>query len=64
MFSRQHNDTKINEMIELFGLKDRLFKTGKEEYKEDIDYDEVHERIKEARIKSLEFLKNELDNCK
>ena len=64
MFSRQYNDTKINEMIDLFGLKDRLFKTGTEEYNEEIDYDLVHDRIEKAKVKSLEFLKNELDNCK
>lgn len=63
-FSRQQCDTKINELMELFGLEYRLLVDGSENVSREIDYISVHNRIDEFRNKSLEFLKMELDGCK
>lgn len=60
-FSREQCDTKIKELIGLFGLSDYMLVTGAEkEYFTEINYREVHNRIAEARKKSLEFLYREL----
>jgi len=64
VFSREQADTKIAEISKLFGLSDRVLVNGDEEFNKEINYDEVHSRIDEARKESLEFLKMELDNCK
>ena len=59
-FSRDQCNTKIDELLTLFGLKDCLYVTGKEQYS-DIDYDAVHKRIAIERKKSVEFLKYSLN---
>lgn len=61
VFSREQCNIKINEILELFGLKDRMLVTGKEKFNHNIDYDTVHKRIEKAKEKSLLFLKNELE---
>ena len=58
VFSREQCNTKISEILELFGLKDRMLVTGKEKFNHNIDYDTVHKRIEKAKEKSLLFLKN------
>ncbi len=63
IFSREQCNTKIQEVLDLFGVPDRIMVTGKESLPEKIDYKRVHERIAEARKKSLEFLKEELVSC-
>ncbi len=60
IFSRQLCDTKIAELLDLFGLKDRLLVTGKEPLCDCVDYDEVHRRIDVSRRESLDFLRKEL----
>lgn len=60
VFTREQADGKINELLDLMGLKQSRFITGEEEYRE-INYDEVHDRIGEARDKSLDFLRMELE---
>ena len=60
IFSREQCDTKIVELLELFGLTNRLYVTGEEAPAAEIDYVKVHERIAEAREKSLDFLRQEL----
>jgi polysaccharide pyruvyl transferase WcaK-like protein len=62
-FSRESGDSKIAELLALFGLSDRLLVNGDEAFAAEIDYDAVHSRISDARIDSLNFLKMELDNC-
>lgn len=62
-FSRESGDSKIAELLSLFGLSDRLLVTGEEAFEANVDYDAVHSRIAPARIDSLNFLKLELDNC-
>lgn len=61
IFSREQCNNKINEILDLFGLKDHMLVTGTEQFSHEIDYDAVHTRIAEAREASIEFLKKELD---
>ena len=60
VFSREQCDNKIMELLDLFGLRDRILKTGGESFGE-IDYYEVHRNIEKARISSLSFLEAELE---
>ena len=62
VFSREQCDTKIEELLELFGIKDRLLVTGDEGTANEIDYSDVHARIAQARSKALEFMNYELEN--
>lgn len=60
VFSREQCDSKITELIELFGLKDHMLVTGEEGGSHEINYDLVHARISKARDESIEFLKKEI----
>ena len=60
VFSRESGDSKIGEVLELFGLSDRLIHDGAEYENREIDFTKVHERIDSARRQSIEFLKMEL----
>ena len=64
VFSREQCDTKIEELLDIFGLSDRMLVTGEEQYRASIDYDAVHKNIGEERKRSLAFLENELVGCK
>lgn len=59
IFSREQCDTKITELLELFGLSDPMLSNGKKQVGA-IDYDSVHKRIDVARINSQKFLRMEL----
>ena len=59
IFSREQCDNKIEELLQLFGIPDRMLVTGDEKFGE-INYEKVHSNIKEARIASMDFLKMEL----
>lgn len=61
IFSREQCNNKIDEILDLFGLKDHMLVTGAEQFNHEIDYDTVHARIAEARESSMEFLKKELE---
>lgn len=61
IFSREQCNNKIAELLDLFGLSDRMLITGEESFDEEIQYDEVHKRISDARNRSRAFLKEELD---
>ena len=61
VFSRESGDSKIEEALDLFGLKKNLVKDSHGEIKVVDDYEIVHNRINKARVLSLEFLRNELD---
>ena len=61
IFSREQCNNKIAEILDLFSLLDRMLITGNESFNEEINYNEVHKRINDARIKSIAFLKEELD---
>lgn len=56
-FSREQGDTKIGELLNLFGLKNRIMIDGTEKVEEEIDYDAVHQRIAEARKTAEEYLR-------
>ena len=60
IFSREQCDTKITELLELFGLSDRMLINGSEQF-EPIDYNAVHKQIAEARVKAQDFLRMELN---
>lgn len=59
VFSRHQCDTKIEELLDLFGLKDRMLVYGHESYL-DIDYKDVQSRIEVERKDSIKFLDMEL----
>lgn len=61
VFSRESGDSKIEEALDLFGLKKNLVKDSHGEIKVVDDYEIVHNRINKARVLSLEFLRKELD---
>lgn len=60
-FSRDYGDSKIAELLELFGLSDRLLVNGDEPVSNEIDFVKVHQRIAPRRVDSFNFLKKELD---
>lgn len=60
VFSRESGDSKISEAIDLFGLNENLLTKCIENQIVVNDYDRVHQRISEARLRSLAFLKEEL----
>ncbi|MBP5288829.1 MAG: polysaccharide pyruvyl transferase family protein [Clostridia bacterium] len=59
VFSREQCDNKIEELLNLFGIRDRMLITGAETFRE-IDYDAVHSNIAVAGKRSFEFLMKEL----
>lgn len=56
-FSREQGDTKIAEVLELFGLSNRIIVDGTENVPEEIDYDVVHARLAEARKPAADYLR-------
>ena len=56
-FSREQGDTKIAEVLDLFGLSNRIMVEGTEYVPDVVDYDAVHVRLAEARKPSMEYLK-------
>jgi hypothetical protein len=61
VFSRQTGDSKIQEVLDLFGLSQNLLTTKDAPRLYINDYEQVHERIKAARKQSLSFLEQELE---
>lgn len=61
VFSREQGDSKINEVLDLLGMKERLFSTGNEPMPPETDYPSVHSRVDKVRGMSLDFLKFELE---
>lgn len=64
IFSREQCDTKIMELLKIFGLMERRMTIGGELISDSINYTIVHQRIGEARKHSIEFLESVLSNCK
>lgn len=62
VFSRKLCDTKIAEMLDMFGIEGRLLTTGEEMLATPIDYEKVKANIRATREASLEILKTEI-NC-
>ena len=61
IFSRKLCDTKIGEVLDLFGINGRKLMTGQEPSASEIEYNSVHARIAMARKKSLAILVQELN---
>ncbi|MBR4657489.1 MAG: polysaccharide pyruvyl transferase family protein [Oscillospiraceae bacterium] len=59
IFSREQCDNKIEELLKLFGLPDRILVSGDESFRA-INYDEVFGRLETARAESTRFLEMEL----
>ena len=60
-FSRDYGDSKIAELLQLFGLPERLLVNGDEPLSDTVDFESVHHRIIPYRQGSFNFLKQELD---
>lgn len=60
-FSREQGDTKIGELLKLFGLSNRIMITGAESVSDVIDFDNVHQRIMEVRKSSEDYLRYALE---
>lgn len=61
VFSREQAESKIDELLDLFGLSGKLFKTDVTANVDGINYEEVNQRINVARLAALDFLKMELE---
>lgn len=61
VFSRETGDSKISEVLELFGLQDHLLNEAENDLLIVEDYDSVHNNIQNARTSSISFLKKELE---
>jgi hypothetical protein len=59
VFIREQANTKISELLDLFGIPDSCFVSGNEQYKP-IDYGYVHNRINIASKDSIRYLKEAL----
>lgn len=59
IFSREQCNNKIEELLILFGLRDRMLVAGNERFAP-IDYDNVHSRIAAAREASKAFIRKAL----
>lgn len=64
IFSRYQCNNKIEEILDLFGLPERMLTKREQSVMDEIDYSRVYSRIEEQRNRSLEFLRFELDGCK
>lgn len=60
IFSRKLCDTKIQEVLGLFGIEGRLISETMVPNDDEIDFDTVHRRIADAREESLEILSKEI----
>ncbi len=55
-FSREQGDSKIGEILDLFGLEKRIMVSGEEIIPALIDFDDVHRRIAIARKSAQDYL--------
>lgn len=60
IFSRETGDSKIQEALDLFGLRENLLTDYTDKQLHINSYDVVHEKIDEARKKSLKFIEKAL----
>jgi len=61
VFSRESGDSKIGEVLELFGIPERLMVDESEPFVGQVDFASVQDRIACARERSIAFLKRELE---
>lgn len=57
IFSREQCDTKIDELLKLLNLTDRMMITGRELVKNEIDFKQVESILSEYRAASFNYLK-------
>lgn len=57
VFSRELGNSKITEILDLFGLRNLILQKGEDNAIPEIDYMSVHSRIETEREKSIEVLK-------
>ena len=60
VFTREHCNNKIYELLLRLDLEDRLLKNGSEIVKRKIDYPSVKEHLEKERVESLEFLERHI----
>ncbi len=58
--SKGSRNSRIDSLLGTFGLQGRLYQGDIMKVMEDIDYNKVHEKLKDYREKSVEFLKEAL----
>lgn len=63
IFSREQADSKVGEVLEVFGLEDRLMVSGTEQVSEEIDYEKVHNNIEPYRRRAFQYLESALEKC-
>lgn len=61
VFSREQCDNKIEELMTMFGVRDRLLITGNEKFSDKIDYDSLYKIKDKKRKESLKFLQESLE---
>lgn len=64
VFSREHCDQKILELLQMLNLEDRYCKSNIVPNVKEIDYLKVRETIKAKKIISLQYLKDAIDTLK
>lgn len=58
--SKGSRNSRIDSLLGTFGLQDRLYQGDIMKVKAEINYNKVHERMKDYREKSIDFLRNSL----
>ena len=58
--SKGSRNSRIDSLLGIFGLQDRLYQGDVMKVREDIDYVKVHEVLKDYREKSVAFLRTSL----
>lgn len=62
VFTREHCNNKICELLKRLDISDRLLQTGDEERGKPLDYSRIKSRLEEERTASLAFLNKQLGN--
>lgn len=60
IFTREQCDKKINELLDLLNLSAQTV-NGAKSFLKDVNYDSVHNILKQERLKSFEYLKQSLE---
>lgn len=60
VFSREQANSKIQELMDLFGIEGRLLAHQPEEDAPTIDYQAVNQRILQAKVSSIDFLQESI----
>ncbi len=59
--SKGSRNSRIDSLLGTFGLQDRLYQGDIMEITKEVDYNKVHEKLKDYRDKSIDFLKESLE---